>query len=312
MPPLARIGSICLLVTLAACANVSEPAADTAACKIDRVAETPVRIVAGGMLVPGRINGNAVQMVLDTGATGSLLDNAEARRLSLPADPHRRTTVVGVGGETLTQNTLIQSFEIGGQEWQTMSIATGHLPQKFNESPPVAGLLGADRLSSFDVELDIPHGRMTLWHVAHCAGDFVGWAEPHYVVPLMRHNPNRMVAPVDIDGHRIVALIDWGANTTTLTSQVAAELGVTPAMLAGDRLSTSRGVDQTQKQVRLHHFDEVRIGGETFHHLGLFVSDLHLQEAGMLLGADYMRTRRIWLSYATRQIFVVPPKAAAP
>ena len=161
-------------------------------------------------------------------------------------------------------------------------------------------------------QLDIPHGRMTLWHVEHCSGDFVGWSESHYVIPVMHHNPNRMVAPVDIDGHRVVALIDWGANTTTVTTQTATELGVTPAMLSGDRSGTSRGLDQNQNQAYLHHFDEVRIGRETFHHLGLAVSDLHVQEAAMLLGADYMRTRRIWLSYATRQMFVVPPKAAAP
>jgi hypothetical protein len=34
--------------------------------------------------------------------------------------------------------------------------------------------------------------------------------------------------------------------------------------------------------------------------------------AGMLLGGDYARTRRVWLSDATRQMFIVPPKFAKP
>jgi predicted aspartyl protease len=270
----------------------------------------PVRVVEGAILILGHINLTPVQMQLDTGATTSMLDAAMAARLALPEDAHRRTTLHGIGGDIVSQNTLVRSFEIGGQEWQAMSIATGHLAGKFQETPPVVGLLGADRLASFDVELDVAHGRLTLWNVAHCEGNFVRWNVPHYAVPLARHSPNRMVAKVEVDSHPVEALADWGARSTTITSSVAAGVGVTPDMLASDRPGTSWGVDQTQKTIRLHKFDEFKIGGEIFHNVGLPVADLRLQEVGMLLGADYVRTRRIWLSYATRQMFVVPPGLA--
>jgi predicted aspartyl protease len=310
MSAYSRIGLLLFVAAQAACANVPAPVADTGTCKMERAAEMPVRVVAGGILVPGHINQIAVQMMLDTGASASMLDEAVARRLSLPSDPHRRTTLIGVGGTTLSQNTLVRSFEVGGQEWESVSIPTGHLARKFDETPPVAGLLGADRLGSFDVELDIPHGRMTLWNVEHCAGNFVPWDVPHYIIPLQRHNPNRMVARVEVGGHEVNALVDWGANATTMSETAAADIGVVPEMLATDRSGVSWGVDQNQLRVRYHRFDEVRIGRELFHHLIISVSDLQLQEAGMALGADYARGRRIWLSYATRQMFVVPPKLA--
>jgi hypothetical protein len=40
------------------------------------------------------------------------------------------------------------------------------------------------------------------------------------------------------------------------------------------------------------------------------LANLHVQEVGMLLGADYASTRQIWLSYVTHQMFVVPPNLA--
>jgi predicted aspartyl protease len=307
-----RLGLLCLLAVLTSCATTRGQDADSLTCKLEPVAEMPVRFVGGAILVAGHINQVPVQLQLDTGATTSMLDEDAVARLALPADPHRRSTLHGIGGSIESQNTLVRSFEIGDQEWQSLSIATGHLAGKFHEVRLVAGLLGADRLSSFDIELDIPAGKMTLWNVAHCEGNFVPWRLPHYVVPLQRHSPNRMVAKVEVDSHPVEALVDWGARSTTMTAAVAEGVGVTPDMLASDRSGTNWGIDQTQNVVRLHKFGELKVGREIFHNIGLPVADLRLREVGMLLGADYVRTRRVWLSYATRQMFIVPPNFAKP
>jgi predicted aspartyl protease len=245
----ARFGFICLLASLTACMKAPDPVKQTA-CTVDRVAEMPVRVVDGAILVPGQIDQAPVQMQIDTGATSSMMDETTAARLALPSDAHRRTTLHGIGGQVQTQNTLVESLKIGGQEWQSLSLATGHLATAFHESIPVAGLLGADRLAVFDIELDVPHGRMTLWTVAHCAGDFALQGVPHYAVPLAWHSPNRLVARVEVDGHPVEALIDWGAKSTTITETAATAIGITPAMLAGDRSGTNWGIDRNEAVVR--------------------------------------------------------------
>lgn len=275
-----------------------------------RVAEVPARVVGGAILVPARINQTDVEMQVDTGSTNSMIDESGAVRLGLPPDPHRRTIVHGVGGQVEAQNTMVESFEVGGQEWQSLSFATSHLPIAFHEAMPVAGILGADRLSDFDVELDIPHGRMTLWSVEQCAGNFALRGVPHYRVALERRRPDRLVAPVEIDGHPVEAQIAWGVEASIISSPTAAEIGVTPAMLAGDRSGRIWGSDRNENTFRVHRFAAFRVGGETFHAVHIQVADLHTQEVGMLLGADYARSRRIWLSYATNQMFVVPPNLA--
>jgi predicted aspartyl protease len=313
MSAFVRAGAICLAVALSACAtDQSSETVTPETCTVDRVAEVPVRILGGAIAVAAKINRYPVQMLLDTGASGSMLDQLMVEGLGLPDDPHRQTNVHSIGGEVLSRNAMIQSFEIGGQEWQSMSLATSRLPTTFQTEPPVAGILGGDRLSSFDVELDIPHGRMTLWNVRHCTGDFVRWDLPHYTVPLTRRAQNRMVAEIEIDGHPVAALIDWGARTSSMTEDTATQLGVTPERLEKDRSETIRGTDRNDIKVRLHSFDAVRIGGEVIHHAVIRVGGLHLGDVNMLLGADYARSRRIWLSYATRQMFVLPPNWGKP
>lgn len=310
MPVLVRVGLLCLVALLGACA-APEPSASVAACRLEREAELPLRMVGGGFLVPARIDGHAVQLQLDTGASASMIEQFVAIQLGLPADPYRQTNLHGAGGVILSRNTKVDLLELGRKQWRGLSLSSGHLARRFQEDPPVAGLLGADRLANFDVELDLPHGRMTLWDVSHCEGDFVPWTAPHFAVPLVRANPNRMLLHVEVDGQPVTALVDWGARSTVVTTAAAERLGVTAAMLAQDRGGTSRGVDQTPVAFHLHAFAQIRIGNEVFHHISTEVADLHVTDVGMLLGADYARTRRIWLSYATRQMFVLPPALAA-
>lgn len=234
-------------------------------------------------------------------------DDKAAARLALPPDRHRRTNLHGLSGESVTQNTLIESLQIGGQEWQSDSFSTGHLANRFPQTPPVLGLLGADHLSAFDVELDVSHGHMTLWSVSNCTGDFVAWKGLRYVVPLVRHQPNRMIVTVRVNGQNLHVLVDWGARQSLITRDAATRSGLTPAMLAADRKAESWGIDGLHRQTSLHRFEEIRIGPETLHNATLSVADVNLNEADMLLGADFVRNRHVFLSYSARRLFVAPP-----
>jgi predicted aspartyl protease len=297
----------CLLLCLAAC--TSPAPAPQAACTVEKVADLPTRQVLGAVLVPAAVNQTAVQMQVDTGASTSSITPAMAMALRLPPDATHRSTVIGVGGQIVTRNTLVANFEVGRQVWPEQSFVTAPLARAYHEAQPVAGLLGANYLSDFDVELDLPHGRMTLWQVQGCAGDFT-WADvPHFSVKLRRYAPARMVASVEIDGHALPALIDWGANTTVLKQTTAVQLGVTPEALAVDPTGHSHGADGNDIEYRVHRFPEIRIGNGVFHQVRVEVAPIQLLDADMLLGLDFARTRRLWLSYATGQMFVaLPPR----
>jgi hypothetical protein len=293
-----------LLLCLAACTAPTSP--DSASCTIEKVADLPARLVEGAVLVPAELNHMPVQMEVDTGASASTVTPGFANTWRLPPDPHRQTTVHGIGGDVVTSNTLVTSFELGQQMWSGESFTTAPLARSFIEDPPVAGLLGADYLSDFDVELDLPRRVMTLWQVHGCAGDFALRDVPHRSITLHRGSPARMIIPVAIDGQPISALIDWGANETVLKEAVALRLGVTPEMLAADPIGHDTGSDSNVVTSHLHLFQTLRVGDDLFYPVRIAVAPIHAADVDMLLGLDYARTRHLWLSYATGQIFVVP------
>jgi predicted aspartyl protease len=307
-----------LILLLAACQSGGGSSTDQAAaqetCQLDRIADLPVRLSRGHILIPAAINDTAVQLVVDTGASMSMLTPSAVARLGLPTDQYRTTTIHGTGGTVVTHNSSIRSFRIGSQDWLGSSIATGRLPTEYTEEPLVAGIIGADHLTEFDVELDIPQQRLTLWRVQHCYGDFVPWQTPHYAMPLARYQPNRMVAHITIDGRSVSALVDWGAYATIMATDTAAQLGVSGEMLARDPSGNGRGVDFNNVPFAMHRFADVTIGAAHFHNAALEVAPLHVTDVGMLLGIDYVSRRHVWLSYESDRLFVQrgPDTTASP
>jgi hypothetical protein len=57
--------------------------------------------------------------------------------------------------------------------------------------------------------------------------------------------------------------------------------------------------------MRRHRFAELRVGSETTRDPTLWVAPVHVVPVvDMLLGADWLGARHVWLSFATRQMFV--------
>ena len=50
------------------------------------------------------------------------------------------------------------------------------------------GLLGVDILARYELDLDLPHGKATLYRGRTCAGMLPGWKAPYATIPFA---PNR-------------------------------------------------------------------------------------------------------------------------
>jgi hypothetical protein len=226
--------------------------------------------------------------------------------LGLQADPHRRTTITGVGGAITTQNALLQSFGIGGLEMLDQSVTVGTLPAAENAVVRAAGLIGADWLTDFDVELDLRHRRIALYRVQGCGGDYVPWQGPKTSVLAQIYRRGLVVLSAQLDGQPITAILDSGSNRSTLSEAVAARIGVDASAQALDRAGTSTGIDGAARQTRWHRFGQLRIGGASYNDPLIGVSPIHLGVADMLLGVDWLRGNRVWISYAMRRVTIQP------
>jgi hypothetical protein len=83
-------------------------------------------------------------------------------------------------------------------------------------------------------------------------------------------------------------------------------LGVTDEMLLRDRARIGQGVGEGRIVYYAHHFGELRVGDAVEHDWVMNVAELPppLDRFDMLLGADWLGTRRVWISNAERRLFV--------
>ncbi|MBV9655152.1 MAG: aspartyl protease family protein [Acetobacteraceae bacterium] len=306
-----------LLLASAAVLGITLASEARAGCAVTPLASLPIADTAHFLTLSGAIDGQAVSLLMDTGADTALITPEAAGRLNLAADPARVTQIIGTGGPAgISPHVLIGRLALGALAVEHLSAPLGALPAVPRVLPPVAGLLGADLLSRFDLDLDLPGRRMTLYAVAEAGSGGVPcatavlppWTGPFDTVALRRLG-DRLIAPVRIDGEPASALIDTGARSILVSTQAASRLGVGPDQLATDAGGITGGVDLRDVSFHWHRFATLQIGTETIRNPVLTVSAFS-EQADMLLGAPFFATRRVWLSYATGRMFIQRAAAA--
>ena len=217
----------------------------------------------------------------------------------------------GIGGIEERPNALPRSLRLGPVTLRRKtlsgdnSVTVGPLPAGSIDGHRIAGLLGRDFLAPFDLDIDLPQRRLTLYTVTGCTAWFLPWTTSFAAIPATTPIGNAMVLPVQVDGRPLRALLDTGASATLIASPGMFRLGLTPDMLAHDAGGTASGVGPAPVLMRLHRFAELRVGPETARDPYIWVAQVRVVPiVDMLLGADWLQSRRVWMSYATKQIFI--------
>jgi predicted aspartyl protease len=294
-----------LLVSAAGYAT-EHPVAAAAGCGTVRLGETTVATLRNAPIVTVSANEAPVTLVLDTGAEGTILTPAVAQRIGAerPRIEFQRQ-LHGIAGTLQTTEVELRSFTIGGVAipWRRVRVAPVNMACVF--SGPLDGVLGADSLSSFDVDLDLPGHRMVLYEKQTCPGAAPAWAEPYARISAGRSRGDHLFFPVQLDGRRTDAFVDTGSQFTVLSTRAAIALGLSETVLARDRVATVRGAAAEQLAAHVHRFSQLEIGAERIRNPEIIVTDVSLSDADLVLGIDFLRPRRIWFSYGSQQIFIM-------
>jgi predicted aspartyl protease len=282
-------------------------------CRVALAATYPVAASRGLMTVPVEINHATVTMAVDTGAQRSVLSSDAASRLGLVDSPWVGTLLAGVGGPgTAHRDALIRRLAFADYATGPGSLAVGDMDPPPGALPLAGGLLGEDALQHFDLDLDLPHGRLRLYRVAGCSGRFLPWSTPYAGVPArLRWWRGSLVVPVVLNGQPMRAVVDTGATGVIVGADAARRAGVTPAMLAADRQVKGRAAIGAGFALVRHRFDTLTVGPVRTGPTELLVLGRALDEGDMLLGLAWLRRQRVWISYATGQMFVALPGAGA-
>lgn len=303
-------GCVGLLGVTALAHPISVQAAE-GTCQPKLLAHVPLRNDAGFLSSPVSIEGHSASMIIDTGSEGSLISPSGAEAFGLQLDPAINTVMQGTGGgQKVVPNVIVRSLQIGAARSGMFSIAVGSLPGKPPVQPPIEGLIGGDVLTHYDVEFNVAEGWMNLWAPtpaanAACGGP-QGWNAIYRALP-MQFDGRRVSIAVVLNGHTLKALVDSGARSRIVAQSVVARLGVSEQTLAADPGGLTNGVDGRQQAYHWHQFKTLQYGLEEEKNPVLTVAPLH-DVADMLLGSDWFAAHRVWISYQTGKLYVMPAR----
>lgn len=299
---IARPVLFALVLALSACGG--QQVAD---CSVVKVATLPLRMDDGLPLVRVSLNGTPTWFVADSGAARSVLTETARKRLRLPEDQGHLTQTTGVGGTTTAWDARVDDLTIGGVRVPIQRMAVGNFRIGRDSDLDPAGLLGADVLLAFDLDLDLAKRTLTLYRPRMCPEGGPPWEVAAVRIPgVARHN-DRLVLPVQLDGAEGMAVLDTGAQDSVVGSRLAERMGLTSAATAGDPVVGQHGAGPDPVEGRRHRFLRLAVGSTVMHEpeLTILPSDGVIGDG--VIGQDFMKGRRLWLSFASKQVFIAAP-----
>jgi len=212
-----RAGIAFLLAWLATSAAT---AAEPASCALKLVNSIPLTMAGGGVrpLVPVVINGTEKKFLLDTGGYATQITAAAAQQLKLPST-ESDIKLLDLYGNASTMAAKVDTLMLGRlQDKNTiLPIMPGSSSKDVGDEPLFVGLLAADYMGKYDVELDFSGGKINYFSADHCPGKVVYWPAAAVAVVPMRFPDHHVILDVNLDGHPQRAILDTGATRTTIS-----------------------------------------------------------------------------------------------
>ena len=264
--------------------------AGLAAAAAPVAAVIPIEVVNRLCLVSVLLDGRVARMVLDTGAETTLVTRAAASRLGLRGDPWVSTTLRGAGGllerhaNVAVRQAVVGDFPL----FQNRPGGGLSLPVTSADLGGADGLLGGDVLQHFTLVIDVPGGRVVLLTAAS-----VGRAAG--AVPLTLLGRDLLLAPVTLDGHRLIALVDTGSSTSLLTARGMVRMGLAAGQTGADAVEALSGVGGRSAAVS-HRFSAFRVGGVAVRDPVFFMEAVPAAY-DLVLGLDVLGRQQVVLSY---------------
>jgi predicted aspartyl protease len=267
------------------------------------IAQIPLQIQDRLLVAPAGINGKWVHLVIDSGAERTTISSAAADRLGLPHDPRYKVQSLGIGGATTSTDVTIDRLVLGGVHFPIDRVAVGSFNLQTGRGLNADGLLGADILLAYDMDIDVPDGTLTLYRTPLCPNMRPPWQEPSIEIAGVRARKDRLLLPFKLDDAEGMALLDTGAQGNVLGAAMARRMGLTEQVLASDPPVRNTGTGGAVISYR-HKFNRLQIGPvvEDSPEIVVLPSDFGIGDA--LIGEEFLQGRRVWLSFRNRQIFV--------
>jgi predicted aspartyl protease len=307
-----RVGAAALLLLgLAACGG--PPAGSVEACAFVRQASFAIHVEQNRALVDVQLDGKPATLMLDSGSNATLLTRAAEDRLKLPMEYSKVERIDGVGGSSFGHPVHADIFSVGELKLSDRTLPVGGFEIVGRGGITPDGFLGTDVIGGYDIDLDLPGQRVTLYRARDCPNGAPPWSFPSTRLAAPPTAPGLGYAFISaiVNGHPLLGFLDSGADVTTIDRTAALSIGISEGELDQDRAVAMSGAVPFRAASRVHRFASLRIGDDQYNGLRLVVTALPVNTASMLVGMDYLHTHRIWISLQSRVVYISHPTAPA-
>jgi tetratricopeptide (TPR) repeat protein len=282
MTSLTRLSAISLALLLTSNAALAE-------CRYKPVADLAITYSWPALqpLIQGSVNGLPVSLMFNTASFSTFLTSRGALSKGLKPTP-TKDRAAGLGGSTAMYAANVKEFAIGPSRNKNIEVAvlaaTAYLDG-------YDGMVGADYAMQMDLEIAMADKKLRFYHATDCEQTWLGyWDQNAIVVPYFNEgwSDKRPRLTVELNGKKMVAIVNTAASHTTVYRKSAERAGITAQK--GSAAFEFKLGDETVKNARLQIIDKPNAGSRA-------------DEEDMLLGQDWLRRHRILLSLHQRKAY---------
>ena len=295
------------LVWLAACALLAcAGPASAEGCTLGKYGTLSVEMIGERPTTLVKVNGAVARFAIDTGAWFNFMSRANADALGLkPVPAPFGFRMGGIGGSADAEIARIKDLGFLDTDLHNVDFVVGG-------SDAGEGSLGANLLDFADLEIDLTHGKVTLFKTDGCRkAELAYWVKEGgtYNVadlhPSVNLNDRRSFVDVTINGKTVRALLDSGAVATLLDRRAAEHVGIDlhgPGVKAGGPV---RGIGARTYQSWIVPIDTFSVGTEMIQHSEMLVMDGNFGDGStnMILGVDFMLAHHMYIANSQRKLY---------
>jgi len=304
--PSPPIRLIAVLIGCGACLGAPSSLGAEKKCKIAKVVELPITMNSLRPTIDVKINNRDAKFILDSGAFYSMISSATAAEYNL------KTThaplglrVIGIGGAADVRVATVKEFSIVGIILKNREFLVG------GSDVGTAGLLGQNLLEQFDVEYDLATGVIRLFRTEDCDHTLLAyWLAPEQAyssMPIDRIDPwhPNTIGVAYVNDKQIRVEFDSGAFTSLLSLKAAERAGVKPDSPGVVASGYTSGIGRGVTKQYIAPFASFKIGdGEEIKNTKLRIADIGVDNADMLVGADFFVSHRIFVANKEHKLFL--------
>lgn len=258
--------------------------------------------------VEAQLGARRLLLLIDTGSPGIVLDSSLANTPGITLCPGRFHTETP-GGRMPCKAAILPEVRFGEAKVQGIGAVFVDLKDLRAEcrvpgNDPLDGLLGGAVLPALGARIDFADNRLVL-RPQEAPADMVA-------VPLLTAKGFRRYLEVQVNGEKVLFMVDTGANANQLDPSLASRNGVSPGPRGTITTLGDKGI--AIHQMAVGRLPEMVIGPRSFRDIRVEVSEVpyddETRNAGQKvvgwLGSQFMATHGFCIDYAHDCVYLRP------